>query len=198
MKFDDEFECDEDLPETGGLELANKVFLVRLLDLEEGGPKANDKKKRLLVKFSMEYPDRFGVKHSKRYKITGYLLDRWKRCKNFEEVKRKILLLAACADTKSVYSNAVAQDTKPIEEKVKQEPKQAAKKQPSRAATTRPPPSFDPDSPPPLRKVTIAPMASKKQFAPGSPLRFFGNSAHPKKGIVSLCVALLLHNSLAD
>ena len=108
LSVDDErvkFECDQDLPYES-LEIENKIFLLQLLDLE-GGPQANNRKTRLLAKFSAAYPSGFGVRHSERYRQTKWLLDQRKRDKNFPETKKTILstaLIPSCEPCIHPYS----------------------------------------------------------------------------------------------
>lgn len=101
-----EFECDEGLPEES-LELENKTFLLQLLDLE-GGPQANNRKTRPLAKFTSAHPCRFGTKRSERHCWTKWLLDRWKRDKNFAETKKVILSSAVKPSPQPSFCSPVA------------------------------------------------------------------------------------------
>jgi len=135
------YECDALLPYSG-LELENKIFLMQLLDID-GGPLANNRKTRLLSKYSKLYPDRFGVSGSERYKRTKWLLDRWKRDKDFSGTKSKTLALALNPDPVSKMSCYFSPQEEPSSKptakpraKTKQEPKSPP------AITRKMPPKF--------------------------------------------------------
>ncbi len=124
-------ECDVSLPPSG-IELENKVFLVQLLDID-GGPAANNRKTRLLSKYSKLYPDRFGVKGSERYKRSKWLLDRWKR-NDFTEIKASILSLALNPNPVSKLSCYFSPQEEPSSKsaaKPKAKPKPAPKSPPT-------------------------------------------------------------------
>ena len=170
------FECDVTLPDEG-IEIFNKAFLLQLLDID-GGPAANNRKTRLLSKYSKLYPDRFGVPKSERYVRTKWLMDRWKRDKSFHATRASIM---ADASRLSRYENApdmplsssfLQQETSPVATTKKQP---ASKKKPSTRG--------NPESPPVIKKKSN--KALKTMFDFSSPVRFvkgFGK----KKGKTSL------------
>ena len=193
MSADDErnavkFECDQDLPYES-LEIENKIFLLQLLDIE-GGPQANNRKTRLLAKFTAAYPSRFGVRHSERYYRTKWLLDRWKRDKNFPETKKALLASALSPSCEpscirpysqpsslfNIQDQKPAAKTKPQPKGKKEAPAPTKKSPPAPPATT----STAVQSPPPLKKKASVTMTTF-----GSPLRMIKGSG-TKKGKPSL------------
>ena len=87
------FECDQTLPDEG-LELEVKLFLLHRLDLEGGPNKASTYKTRFVHRLCNEHPAMLGCPKSTRRKRVKWLVDRWKRDKDFEST-RKTLMIAS-------------------------------------------------------------------------------------------------------
>lgn len=184
MVANDVFPCDSNLP-LEGIELHNKIFLLQLLDID-GGPSANNKKTRLLSKYSRKYPDRFGVPKSIRYARTKWLLDRWKRngMESFQQTKASIFALSVdpppCTQSCSF----------PLQEEVPSAPKPEPSK--TRRRLEKPKPTkLEPKSPPIIKKTTRS-SATMVKF--GSPLRFVRGLTENKGecGIVVFAFLLLV------
>jgi hypothetical protein len=176
MSNDDDipqFSCDIDLPDKS-LEIENKIFLLQLLDIE-GGPQANNQKNRLLAKFTSEHPDRFGVRHSDRYYRTKWLLDRWKRDKNFETTKKEIYAAALKPSSSHTSCSFALQ-----EQEAPPGRNPTAVATPPRKKKTKTTQSTEAAiySPPPIKKEATVKMAPKF----GSPLRIMQSSGSNEKG----------------
>ena len=188
-----EYDCDFDLPDES-IELENKIFLLQLLDLE-GGPQANNRKTRLLVKFTDEYPDRFGVPNSQRYKRTKWLLDRWKRDKHFAETKKALLSSALKPCTKPSCSFLLQEEKKSATAPATSNTSAPTTTSETKAAPTRKQTTAQDNNinSPPRVKKEASTKTTMKTF--GSPLRMVNGSGTKKgkqtKAAVHCCSSFL-------
>lgn len=168
------FVCDINLPDEG-IELDNKILLLSLLDAH-GGPTANNRKTRLLQKFSTLHPSKFGVSGSKRHNRAKWPLDRWKRDEQFEETRAAIRKLALeVADFEHSCDQVLSHSS--ISFAMQEQGNSADYIKPEATTTTSAPATIS--SPPAVKKKTTTKdnMASKLS----SPLRM-KSSKGKKKG----------------
>lgn len=91
------YECDKNLPGKG-LDLEAKMFLLNHLTMK-GGTGASNYQSRFLHKLCNEHPDLLGCQHSLRRKRVKWLVDRWKRDKDFDNTRAQLMIAAAAPPT---------------------------------------------------------------------------------------------------
>lgn len=90
------YDCDRNLPKEG-LELDVKLFLLGRFDSQKGGTKVSNYKSRFLHHLCNEFPAQLGCKGSHRRKRVKWLVDRWKRDKDFDATRMQLMLLSSSA-----------------------------------------------------------------------------------------------------
>ena len=166
MALGSKFECDRHLPPEG-IELENKVLLLSLLD-KCGGLEASNYKTRTLMKLCDDHPMELGLRSSKRRQRVTYLVDRWKRGKDFGLTRRNLL-----ADYSNLQEGTPAAKTQAIKET-------PVKSETPVKATPKPKPS-----PAVAKQENTMTKSGVKNL--GSPLRLFQTSAGVKKGMFHQC-----------